>query len=147
MADLVSVQVQGLAELEAKLESVPLKIARAILRRAVKAGGEIFRAEMQARVNRLTGFLAAHIGIRLSTRGLSGTARVGPQVINYPIRPSKRPGRGRTITAASVGRFLEFGTRKMAKRPFIRQAFETKKEQALDVFVREAKAGFDEGAR
>lgn len=146
MANVISVQVQGLADLEAKLESVPLKIAQAILRRAVKAGAEVFRGEMQSRVHRATGFLAAHIGVRTSTRGLAGTALIGAQTINYPTRPSKR-GPGQTISAATVARFLEFGTRKMHAFPFVRQAFESRKQDALGVFITEAKAGFQEGTR
>jgi HK97 gp10 family phage protein len=42
--------------------------------------------------------------------------------------------RGR-ISVIAVARFLEFGTSKMSKRPFMTQAFETKKTEAMNVII------------
>jgi hypothetical protein len=80
---------------------------------------------MRQRVRRSTGFLAKQIGMRVSlTRDeYAGTASVGPLKVNYPlvIRQAILPATARkasrarmrvTISAAaSVARFLEFGTR------------------------------------
>ena len=161
MADrFVDVRVEGLDELTRRFDQVPPKIAKAIMRRALKASAQVFLNAMQQEVRRRTGFLAAHLGlkIRLTRDEYGGTASVGALKTNYPLNmrgatlpaTGDRPNRSRvttTISAASVARFLEFGTRKMPAFPFIRRSFEAEKSAALDTFVTAAKAGFQEGAR
>jgi HK97 gp10 family phage protein len=144
---VVTVKITGLSELQARLEQVPRNIARGVLRRGLRAA-EVWKREMELRVARLTGFLALHIGMRVTVRGdeLAGSAIVGPLKADYPQRIPKQRGRGSTISAATVARFLEFGTRKMRARPFIRQSFEARKDEVLAHFIREAKAGFDESS-
>jgi HK97 gp10 family phage protein len=148
MPEVVSVNVRGLDELEAKLAQMAPKIGRSVIRRGLKAGAQVFLEEMQARAARLTGFLREHIGMKIKMRAedLAGTAMVGPLKVDYPQRQGKR-GKGSTISAASVARFLEFGTSKMRARPFIRQSFEVKKGAALDAFVSEAKAGYEDAVK
>jgi HK97 gp10 family phage protein len=156
----IAVKVEGLAELQAKFDQTPKKLARAIMRRALTASAEVLRREMIDRVRRHTGFLAEHMGLklRLARDELAGTASVGPLQDPYPFveRPAETPSRSRkpvharqhkTITAATVARFLEFGTRKMPMFPFIRQSFESRKDAALDAFVAEARNRFDEVVR
>ena len=43
--------------------------------------------------------------------------------------------------------FLEFGTEKMRARPFLRPAFEQRKEDALNVIVNEMQAGLARAER
>ena len=149
MAEVVSVKVTGLAELQKNLEQIPPKIAKGVLRRGLAAGARVFQNEMKIRAARATGFLIEHIAIRVRARGddLQGIALVGPTKSDYPRRNAERGGKGRTISAATVARFLEFGTSKMKARPFIRQSFETKKNAALDAFVDAAKAAFEAATR
>jgi len=142
--EMVSVEVKGLAELQARLEAAPEKMARNGLRKALVRGGTIFRVLMYQLAPKDTGFLAEHFGIRVRLRGgsLAGTAYIGPQgKIDYPDagggyreKISKKSGKkfsvGR-IAVATVARFLEFGTSKMAKKPFMTQAFESGKTAAL----------------
>jgi HK97 gp10 family phage protein len=45
------------------------------------------------------------------------------------------------VSVLSVCRFLEHGTRKMAARPFMTQAFETSKDQALDAMTTTLEVG------
>lgn len=152
MPDSISVHVEGLAEFSAKLESIPLRIARAVLRRGMRAGAAPLREEMQNRVHRRTGFLAEHIGLRISTSGrtdLFATARIGPERVPYPeddplaVRVGIASGH-KPVTADMVGRFLEFGTRKMSPFPFIRTAFESQKSTALEAFTAASRDAFDE---
>lgn len=164
MPDSVTVKVEGFAELERAFRTAPPKIARSILRRAMRPAATVFRDEMVARARRRTGFLADHIGMRISMSSdeLAATARVGPDRTAYPLAEfaaflksqGLKAGRGtiskmfsRGTTVAMVARFLEFGTRKMHAFPFIRQAFESRKIAALDTFTAAAKAGFEEGKR
>jgi HK97 gp10 family phage protein len=155
--DGITLKVEGLKELQQKLDELPLKLARRILRRALGAAANVWKREMELRAPRIAqalygapeGYLAAHIGLRVSIRGdeLSGTAAVGPTKDAYPLRIPKRGGRGSTVTVAMVARFLEFGTRKMAAKPFIRQSFEAKKDDALEQFIDGAKVGFNEAVK
>ncbi|HET6145185.1 MAG TPA: HK97-gp10 family putative phage morphogenesis protein [Candidatus Acidoferrales bacterium] len=56
----------------------------------------------------------------------------------YEAKRAQRKAAGR-ISVASVARFLEFGTSKMSKRPFMTQAFQAKKQEALDIIIRDIK--------
>jgi HK97 gp10 family phage protein len=161
MADkFVDVRVEGLDELTRRFDTVPPKIAKAIIRRALKASAQVFLSAMIGEVRRRTGFLAAHLGlrVRLTRDEYGGTASVGALKVNYPLdtrgaqlpttgRPPNRSRISTTISADAVARFLEFGTRKMPAFPFIRRSFESEKSTALATFVSAAKAGFQEGAR
>jgi HK97 gp10 family phage protein len=159
MAEVVTVKITGLAELTEKLERMPLKVAKRILRNALKPAGELWRAEMVARVRRgphhlkgaaeIFAFLAKNILLRATvTSDLTADVKVGP---------SKN---------AFWSRFLEFGTRIrhrgrksgglrrgastgiMPDFPFIRPAYETMKHQVLDKFIEGVREAFRaEGTR
>jgi len=156
----VDVKIEGLDALSRRFDEVPPKIARAIIRRALRASGQIFRDELEREVRRRTGFLAAHIGLTVKTSRdeYAGTAAVGALKANYPLETrgatlpttGRRPDRARistTISADAVARFLEFGTRKMPAFPFIRRTFEGQKSAALNTFIAAAKTAFEEAAR
>jgi HK97 gp10 family phage protein len=99
-----------------------------------------------------TGFLSEHFNIRIKFQkgALACTAFIGPKgKIDYPeflsgayrvVRNAKGAAKyaGR-IAVATVARFLEFGTSKMAKKPFMTQAYETRKEKALDAVAQSLK--------
>lgn len=148
MAEVVSVKIEGLDQLARRFDTVAPKIGKAIVRRALAAAVKPILTQMVWTVRRRTEFLAQHIAFRvkLSRDELAGRAAIGVLRANYPAREGKH-GKGSTIDAASVARFLEFGTRKMRALPFMRQAFEGQKGAALDAFTRAAKAGFEEGVR
>lgn len=142
MPNGISVRVEG-EELFEKLEHLPLRVAKAIIRSAVRAGAEVFRQEMKARAprgwhvfrrtsykgqkykgrSREFGVLSRAIVMSISTRGdeLEGTAKIGPN------------------KKAFWGLFEEFGTKFARARPFIRAAFEAVKERALAAFISKTK--------
>lgn len=141
--ETVTVEVKGLAELQARLEAAPEKMARNGLRKALIRGGTIFRVLMYQLAPKDSGFLSEHFGVRVKLRGgaLAGTAYIGPQgKVDYPntgggyrekmSKSGKKFSIGR-IAVATVARFLEFGTSKMAKKPFMTQAYESGKTAAL----------------
>lgn len=137
MSAIVSVKISGVEQLAEALERKPLAAAKAVVRKCLRAGARVFWQEMRQRVrrgwhvfggkdggrSREFGFLADHIGIKISVRGdeLGGTAHVGP------------------VKKGFWDLFLEFGTRKMAAVPFIRPAFESRKQDALDKYVSTAR--------
>jgi hypothetical protein len=81
-----------------------------------------------------------------------GTAFIGPSTAAYPNRDQKprqvsfinRAGKriafmATKITAATVGRFLEYGTSKMAAHPWMTKAWEKSKQAALDHIIAKLK--------
>lgn len=146
--ELVTVEVKGLAELQQKLEELPIKVAKRGIRAALRAGGDVLRSEIITLAPKDTGFLAEHFGTKIKMRRdeLAGSAFIGPQgKVDYPafmsgayriVRSAKGKAKkvGR-VAVATVARYLEFGTSKMGKRPFITPAFDAKHGAILDAIV------------
>jgi HK97 gp10 family phage protein len=129
---VIETKITGLRELGEALETQPREIGRNIMRKGLKRAAGLWREEMKNTVrrgfhvfdakgdrSREWGFLADHIGMKVSLRGdeLQGSIAVGP------------------VKKGFWAMFLEFGTSKMPAFPFIRQAFETRKAAVLDKFV------------
>ncbi len=143
--DLIEAKISGGDEIQEKLERLPARIAKAIIRTAVRAGGQVFRDQMKLKApqgwhvfrstkykgqrfkgrSREFGILSRAIAMKLSIRGdeLVGSASVGPD------------------KKAFWGLFQEFGAKKnnQPARPFIRATFEAVKDKALDAFIVTAK--------
>ena len=156
MADLIEFKISGLDQLQKSLEELPREVARKVLREGLRDGANEMRNAMVEAAPQRTGFLSRHFNIKLSLRGndLAGTAHVGPAGrMYYPGRGSagrgvatgRRPHSGGQVPVVSVARFLEFGTSRMAAKPFMRPAFESAKGRVLDIIIdkiREAIARF-----
>lgn len=144
MSGEVTVEVKGLDELQQGLEDMVEKLAKKGVRDALKAGAAPIQESMITLAPKNTGFLAEHFStkVKMMRDALAGSAFIGPQgKMEYPAFLSgaynivrKKSGKvvkvGR-IAVATVARFLEFGTSKMSKKPFMTQAFESNKETAL----------------
>ncbi len=137
MAD-ITLSIEGLDEFQAALEALDDKVATKIIRKAVRAGAQVVKAEMVNTAPRDTGLLAEHFDVK--TRKMPGEARavsalVGPngKEVLYPRTAGKTAGMPRT--AALIGRDLEFGTATRAKHPWLTASFETTKQQALEAIV------------
>lgn len=138
MAELQN--VQGLAELHKALKQLPDNIARNVLRGAARAGGRAIQQEAKRRAPVDTGRLRRAIYLK-QIREKSGmyqqTLYVGV-LMGKAHRTDKRTRRvnGQKVTEtvdqdAWYGVLIEYGTSKMAARPFMRPAWETKKGDAL----------------
>jgi HK97 gp10 family phage protein len=135
---VVQMKMTGLRELGEALEKQPREIGRNIMRKGLKRAAGLWREEMKNTVrrgfhvfgsksagrSREWGFLAGHIGMKVSLRGdeLQGSIAVGP------------------VKKGFWALFLEFGTSTMPAFPFIRQAFETRKAAVLDKFIETIRA-------
>jgi HK97 gp10 family phage protein len=133
MTEFVTVEVKGLRELQDKLEALPTKLARRGIRQALRAGADVIRSAMVANAPKDSGFLEEHIDVktRLKSDLLAGSAFIGPNGKQVYPRNPKWPAR----TAALIAKWLEFGTSRMSKKPFMTQAFETRKEDALEAIT------------
>lgn len=100
-----SVDIKGFAELEAALKALPDRVAKRIAQQSVRKGAVVIQKDAKSRVAVDTGKLRQNIVVRLRRRA-------GVPVL-YSIGWTK---------AAYYGSFLEFGTRFMRARPFLRPA-------------------------
>lgn len=125
---MVEMQVSGMRELQDALKRLPDKIARNALRSAVNAGAAVIRNEARARVPTRTGRLRKAIYQRqIRERSGAGTQTF---YVGWRARGTKRSGKSQTH-GAFYGRFVEFGTSRMAAKPFLRPAFEARKHDAV----------------
>jgi len=152
MSDDVTVNIRGLEDLQRKLEEIGHNVAKRGVRQALRAGAVPVREAMAAAAPKDSGFLSEHIDIktRMDKDELAGAAFIGPNSkAVYPRgevarelarKLGNRFARGtKQYFAWVVARFLEFGTRKMAKKPFMTQGWETSKQSALDAIIQKLK--------
>jgi HK97 gp10 family phage protein len=135
----VKVEILGLPELEKTLTDEGPKMAKRWLRQMERKAGKIWQEEIEARAPKgETGFLADNIKIKThyERSDQEMVMQVGP------------------TSEAYYGLFQEFGTRDVegtdkngkhfhhpaqAAQPFMRPAYESKKDEVLEAFVSEAR--------
>jgi HK97 gp10 family phage protein len=124
----------GFKELAEALKKLGPKVAKNGLRRATSAGAAIVRNDARARAPVDTGEMKRDIMMKRA-RDVKGGDTTGAQYIVY-VRSGKKSrlaGKKRDIQRDSYyWKFIEFGTAKMAAKPFLRPAFEANKEAAVE---------------
>jgi len=139
----ITVNISGLQGVEDALHDAGPKLAKAALRKGLRAGADIFIADAKSRApilkkphpHRNPGDLKDSIGavIKMSPKQEYGTVHVGPK--RERGKGSEQPG--------VYGMFVEFGTDDAAAQPFMRPAFDSKHQQAQEAFTAEMKAGVE----
>jgi HK97 gp10 family phage protein len=131
MADF-EFKISGLEDLQKRLEELPQKVAKKDLRSVLRAGANVFKKDMVNTAPKDSGFLSEHINVttRLRSDELAGSAFVGPN--NKAVYPARKPS-WHARTARLVAGWLEFGSSRMAKKPWLTQSFETQKEKVVAV--------------
>jgi HK97 gp10 family phage protein len=147
MPETVTVNIKGLDELQKALEALGRDVATKVVRDGLKAGAQPLMQEMAAQAPKDTGFLAEHFNVRTRSikDNIAAVAFVGPAPnVDYPDADGTyrtkmtKAGKAKqvgSISVESVARFLEFGTTKMKKHPFITRAYEAKKAAALQAII------------
>ena len=131
MANTVTMKIGGLRELQAKLQQMAPNVARNGLRAATSAGAALIRDEAKARAPVDTGEMKRDIQMKRDRE--SATYRAVYSVYVRAGKKSRLSGKARGVDKDSYyWRFVEFGTCKMAARPFMRPAFEAQKEAAVE---------------
>ena len=136
----IALKVDGLEELDRRLKDLPKQQAKSVLRKALRAGAELFKKAVVAEAPKDTGFMAEHFKIRTSIRGaddLNGYAYIVPDNrAIYPKEDQTKPGKKRrSKNVAMVARFKEFGTSKMSADPFYSRAFQSAKSRVMDAVI------------
>jgi HK97 gp10 family phage protein len=138
--------VHGMEGLKRALEELKTGAARSALRKAGRAAGEVIRAEAEARAPEgdtahwlyrgakgsrtkyrllAPGFLKRHVHMKTSYRSKTGILRV-------------RIGPGRDAFYGS--QFIELGTSRIPKKPWLVPALVSKRKEAEEIFVQALRA-------
>ncbi|WP_175807746.1 HK97-gp10 family putative phage morphogenesis protein [Burkholderia cenocepacia] len=118
-----SVQILGLADLQANFAKLAKAQSTKALRRATLAGAKVIRDEARARAPKKTGKLKRNIvSSSLRQKESPGVATAGVRV--------RSKGKEDSPTNAFYWRFVELGTQNMKAEPFMRPAFDAAIAQA-----------------
>lgn len=137
-----TVQVKGLDELKRKLADVPKALRKRVLRNALAAGAREVRdvAKRNAPVLTLgTSMKAPYrkpgtVRDAIRVRTSKADRKAGDVGVFVNVRPAKAGARGaKNPNDPFYWRWLEFGTRKMAARPFLQKSISAL-PKALGIF-------------
>ncbi|AHG63189.1 HK97-gp10 family putative phage morphogenesis protein [Advenella mimigardefordensis] len=120
------VKVEGLQKLTKTLAALPPRMQKAPLRRSLSAGGTVFARAVRANARRLDDKstpknISKSVSNRLSAKRTRDNG--GSPVQRVYIRPTKANPTYHWV-------FLEYGTVKMAAKPFMRPAFDAQQASA-----------------
>ena len=135
------VHVQGLDQLARAMKELPKRVARNSLRAAVYAGAKLIRDEAKLKAP----VAVAPLGPNQPPPGTLKRSVIMKQIpelssaerqtffvtVRHGKKYRKQGKKGQLSQDAWYWRFVEFGTVKMAARPFLRPAFEGKKRAAV----------------
>jgi HK97 gp10 family phage protein len=130
--------ITGLKELQAALTALPERIAKNVLRGAVNAGATVVREEAKARAPVSSGPVSkghpppGTLKRALYQKQIPEKSSAVLQTYFVGVRQGKSAKKTKKgVIDAYYARFIEFGTSKMAAHPFMRPAFEAKKDAAV----------------
>ena len=140
MAKRETFKIEGLAELGKALRELPERVARNGLRVAVYAGAKVVRDDARARAPKAAqslgpnqpppGTLKRSVIMKHIPELSSLTRQTFFVTVRHGKKYRKQGKKGNLSQDAWYWRFVEFGTRKMRARPFLRPALEAKRREA-----------------
>jgi len=119
------VEVAGLKELQVKLRTMPTRIANQLQRTAVRKAAHVVANKAKELVPVKTGALRKSIKVKALKRSRRNRGRVGARVVT-----GKDLFKGDTY----YGGMVEFGTKRMRARPFLRSAAQYTQDEVSGVF-------------
>ena len=152
-------KINGMEGLLASLKQLPKELQGRPLQVGMRKAGNIVRDEARRRVVRASGFLAKEIVVRRANaknRRMAGVA--GGEYFTVGVRTgkkmkyanTKRNQRKRRVGRLYVQsgwayywRFLEFGTKKMAAKPFLTPAAEATGPKVAQTIIDETRAAME----
>jgi HK97 gp10 family phage protein len=140
MAKRETFKIEGLAELGKALRELPERVARNGLRVSVYAGAKVVRDEARARAPKAAqslgpnqpppGTLKRSVIMKHIPELSSLTRQTFFVTVRHGKKYRKQGKKGNLSQDAWYWRFVEFGTRKMRARPFLRPALEARRREA-----------------
>ena len=138
----VDVRLNGLEE---ALQQLGPKLARRALRKAAKQVGEMWKTEIAARAPDDTGNLRDSIDYVVKTKAGKGGAPSTVRVSVGPAWDKDSKGKGDDSQQAAVYALMtEFGSKHQVAKPFMRPAFDSTADKAVDIFINTLRADLDD---
>lgn len=140
MADRLTLEIKGLKELSQALKQLPVNVGRNVLRSSVAAGAAVIRDEAKILAPVYTGEVAqghpppGTLRRAIIQKQIPELSSQDQQTFFVTVRHGKRYqlfGKKGVNLDAYYWWFVENGTVNMAKRPYLRPAFESKKAAAI----------------
>ena len=143
MANIVCKCTVNMNGVDKKLLDVEPKIARKLLRKALTNVGEFWVPQVQSRVPVLEGDLKESIHAVVRTRKASektaglptGSVKVGP-CYGTPRSDGKH-----SVPPGVYGMWIEFGKTNYTRHPFLRPAFDSTVQTAIETFAETLRSG------
>lgn len=160
MPTTTKITVTGLDDLLRRMHDLDRKVRRKIIRSAALAGANVIKKQAQQNAPVKTGDLKVSIGTRRSRKFSSEVQGYEQRDIGiFKVKGGKFANTARNRRLGRVGktfkveppsfywRFQEFGTTKMAAHPFLRPAFDTQKQVAVNATVQKLKTEIDKAVK
>jgi len=135
MAELFTIKIDGLKELEARLLKLTKKSQGKCLRKALAAGGRVIVKQAKANAPKKSGNLKKSITAKVTVKAGGKTPVRVPsgELIYVDMKKQAHILVGYT-TAAWYGGFVERGTSQKPARPYLRPAIDVKSGEAVEAF-------------
>lgn len=147
-----SVRIHGADEMAKVLRELPEHIGRRVLVGALRKAAVPILDEAR-RLAPVGQESKGRVRLRKTKRGKITVANYGKLrlelgIVTIPASKTEHTASvAVSVRKAFWGMFVEFGTRLMAARPFMRPAFEARKYEALDILGKELGAGIERAAK
>ena len=150
MADEVLIRLDGVDELKRALQGMPAKIRAKAVRAALRKAAAVIRQDAKARApvlqKRAPFRTPGTVKRRISLRNSKFAKQAGDEGVFVGVKPLRGKTDTRRYGKASAKNpndpyywhFLEFGTKKMAARPFLGPAARAKGNEVVRNFLRES---------
>ena len=146
----LSVKITGVNTIVDRLSQLPTKVQRREARRAARRGAVVFRDAIRRNADRLDDpaskeKIAKNIAVQESRRQgkIEGGIVMRAGVMGGARKSAQKAGKGLPGGDTFYWRFVEFGTKFVSARPFMRPAFATNTQAATDATAIELSAGLD----
>lgn len=126
---MADVEIKGLSELMRALQELPKAVEQKCLKVAVMTGANVIKRAAADLVVRRTGLVAKAVRIAFNKK----ESAPGKSVFHVFVSRKVKVKREKRTYDAFYWRFLEFGTVKMAAKPFMRPAFDSTSREAAEV--------------
>ena len=142
-----SVQIKGLDALAKALKELPDRVAKNGLRAAVYAGAKVIRDEAKLQAPVATGTMKRAVILKQIPELSNKNKQTFFVTVRQGKKYRKQGKKGNLSQDAWYWRFVEFGTVKMSARPFLRPAFDMKKNDALTAIKTRLAERIEQAAR
>lgn len=126
---MASLQLTGIKDVIGELKALDKKLQKKVVKEALKAGAKVFLKEMKDKAPVDTGLMRRALSVRVKTHMKRGD-------VGYQVMFRKKDVEKLASTSKAGDRYfypaaVEYGTSRADPHPFMRPAFDSKKEQAI----------------